>query len=215
MPIPTPHARSSRTRLGVAAASSVALATAGLLLAPSANAAMPPAPLTCLTPVYAINAGGPEVTTNGRTWQADTYGRGGHTWTTPSQADIAGTDDDVLYRSERAGHQIAYRLPVDNGTYQVRLHMAEIWWSLPYGSQVEGRRQRPGKRVESFNINGGRREVHRYDPAADAGRETAVTKSFIVQVRHGKITIRGTARVDMAQLAAVEVNRVTACAVTP
>lgn len=164
------------------------------------------------TPVYAINAGGPEVSIDGRTWAADTYGKGGHTWTTPSKADIANTDMDVLYRSERAGHRIGYTLPAANGVYRVRLHMAEIWWNTPYGSQVPGRKQRPGKRVESFNINGGLREVHNFDPAvATGGTMRAVTRTFTTVEFNRKITIYGTAKTDMAQLAAIEVDRVSLC----
>jgi Malectin domain/Fibronectin type III domain len=55
--------------------------------------------------VIAINAGGPAYT-----------------------AAIASTIDDALYQSKRYGN-VTYTIPVPNGTYQVTLKFAEIWWS--------------------------------------------------------------------------------------
>lgn len=213
-----PPASRRPLRWAAALSTTAAVAASGLLAAPSASAAPAASSASaassvqvCATPVYAINVGGPQVTTSGRTWAADSYGRGGHTWTNPAKVDIEGTDDDVLYRSERAGHVIKYRLPVSNGTYRVRLHMAEIWWKAPQGSELPGRRHRPGKRVMSVSVNN-HRVIKNFDPAAaTGGTMRAVSKSVLTSPRHHAITLTGTARTDMAQLAAIEVDRVSAC----
>ena len=43
-----------------------------------------------------------------------------------SEAEIAGTEDDPLYRTARVGPWFGYSIPVPNGEYDVRLHFAEI-----------------------------------------------------------------------------------------
>ncbi len=72
--------------------------------------------------VPAINAGGG----NANGYSADKYVSGGKTFST--KAAIAGTDDDALYQSERYGN-FSYAVPVANGTYDVTLQFAEIYWN--------------------------------------------------------------------------------------
>lgn len=78
------------------------------------------------TLVYALNAGGDDFTSaNGVEYQADDF-ENGETFSITE--DIAGTEDDVLYQSERwnAGG-FTYENEVENGTYDVELNFAEIW----------------------------------------------------------------------------------------
>lgn len=74
-----------------------------------------------------INAGGSDfVDASGSLWMADRDFRGGFSYST--NADIRETEDDGLFRTERAG-TFSYSIPVDNGTYRVDLQMAEIFFS--------------------------------------------------------------------------------------
>ncbi|TPG62841.1 malectin domain-containing carbohydrate-binding protein, partial [Hymenobacter nivis] len=79
------------------------------------------------TPVYRINAGGPQVTNGIGAFAADAYYSGG----TPNagNATIAGTANGAMYQSERAGGSFGYALPVSNGKYTVVLHFAETYWT--------------------------------------------------------------------------------------
>ena len=78
-----------------------------------------------------INAGGPAVTTGGVSWAADQSFTGGKSYSNVRA--IAGTTDDVLYQTERSNPSFGYSIPVANGTYDVRLHLAEIYWGATGG----------------------------------------------------------------------------------
>ena len=72
----------------------------------------------------AINAGGPEVSFGGDTFDADRFSFGGTPFST--QDNIGGTTEDALYQTERYG-SFTYDVPVTNGTYTVELHFAELY----------------------------------------------------------------------------------------
>ena len=79
--------------------------------------------------VVSINAGGPQyVDANGETWLADQFFSGGNSFSVAES--ISGTVDDRLYQSERFG-SFSYNIPVDNGTYNVELHLAEVFFDAP------------------------------------------------------------------------------------
>jgi Malectin domain len=85
--------------------------------APTATSAWGPA-------IMLINCGGENYTdTTGRIWRADAFFSGGAT--SKVNKSIAGTDDDVLYASERFGKS-TYNVPLPAGEYVVVLHMAEL-----------------------------------------------------------------------------------------
>ena len=48
---------------------------------------------------------------------------------------VAETDDDYLYQTNRWWHPAAarsgYAIPVDAGTYRLTLHFAEVWYQAP------------------------------------------------------------------------------------
>lgn len=149
-----------------------------------------------------INCGGPEYTAvDGTTFAADDHYTDGNTY---SQSDpIANTNDDELYQTERYGDGFQYDIPVVNGTYNVHIHLAEIYWETEadtgsgWGSQEEGRRF-------TLEIEGSPL-VEDYDLYADVGHDVAT-----VQVRRGiavtdTVTITGTATLDNAKINAIEV----------
>ncbi len=79
---------------------------------------------------FRINAGGEAYTAmDGSIFSADQYAMGGETYTTVGTNDIAGTDHDELYRSERFG-EFGYHFPTGNGTFKVILHFAETFWGV-------------------------------------------------------------------------------------
>lgn len=68
----------------------------------------------------------------GRQWMADAFYKGGDVFSIPQT--VKGTADSPLYQGERYG-SFGYRIPVRNGTYLLRLHLAEIWFTSP-GSRL-------------------------------------------------------------------------------
>jgi subtilisin family serine protease len=140
-------------------------------------------PVTLVVPAYrtGVDAGGTGSFTdaNADAWVADqAYSAGGFGYIGPgfvetTTRDIAGTDDDQLYRSQRSG-MAGYRF--DNlpaGTYQVELDFAELRPSVV-----------PGRRVFDVSING-TGVLSNYDVAAAVGVLTADRKSFTVTVAQG------------------------------
>jgi len=76
---------------------------------------------------HAINAGGPDyVATDGTSYVADRNFTGGSTFSVTDPID--GTGDDLLYQSERWG-TFRYEIPVPDGTYDVTLQFAEIYFN--------------------------------------------------------------------------------------
>ena len=110
--------------------------------------------------VFALNAGGEAYTSvDGILYSADdgSYFTGslGSTAGTPTH-DIANTQDDDLYRRERWGKTLEFRLPIDNGIYQLELHMAEVFFTAANQRVMD-------ISVEANNVLSG------YDPFAQSG----------------------------------------------
>lgn len=138
----------------------------------------------------AINIGGNEYTAvDGTVFIADTYSDGGNTYS--GSNDIANTEDDVLYQSERWG-EYGYNIPVVNGTYSVTIMIAEIYHSDA------------GKRV--FNVLLEDMEVlPEFDPAGLAGKNVAIENTFVVNITDGEINIQTVNIIDNAKLSAVKI----------
>ena len=91
-------------------------------------------PVADVTVVKAINAGGGAVTVGGISYEADTSAApnslapGSDNFTFSNAIAIAGTDNDVLYQSERYGDPFGYDISLANGQYQLELDFAEIYW---------------------------------------------------------------------------------------
>ena len=86
-----------------------------------------------------INVGGGEITVQGNPYIADRFASSG----TPNSTsdDIAGTDDQEMFKSERYG-DFTYQIPVTNATYAVELHFVEMYQTAvgarTFNAEVEG-----------------------------------------------------------------------------
>lgn len=144
-----------------------------------------------------INSGGPQVITGGQTWIADQYFTGGNTYTTGAGLPIANTTDDPIYRSERHGN-FSYAIPIPNGTYEVRLHFAEIWHGVQNGN---------GEGARRFNTTiEGVAVLSNYDILSEVPPATAIIKAFPdIVVTDGFINIVFTRVVDNSLLSGIEI----------
>jgi Malectin domain len=101
--------------------------TAAPAVLPTSLAPVVPAPTAASAwgpAIMLINCGGDNYTdTTGRIWRADAFFSGGSV--SKVNKSIAGTDEDVLYASERFGKS-TYNIPLPAGEYAVVLHMAEL-----------------------------------------------------------------------------------------
>ena len=106
-----------------------------------------------------INAGGPAFTTQDGVEFAEDDGSfvGGSSRTFISSSAIDGTEDDALYQSERWGNAFSYNIPVPDGSYDVILHFAEIYWQIPQ------------RRVLSVDVEGGELDIESLDLVSEAG----------------------------------------------
>lgn len=141
--------------------------------------------------VLRIRCGGPAYTdVEGRIWAADQFYAGGSSYV--ASGSISATSDPGLYLTERTGSQFAYRIPVKNGTYVVRLHLAEIYWASPL------------KRLFSVSIeNSGL--FSNLDLVAISGPRRAVVRETEATVTDGFLDIAFTANADQAKVSALEI----------
>ena len=147
-----------------------------------------------------INAGGPTYTdSSGNTWLADQYFSGGNTLS--STHAISGTPEQALYQNERWG-AFSYAIPVVNGTYDVKLHFAELY----YGTSVPGG---TGKRIFSMDITNTPTspDIQNLDIYAQVGANTALVKTVSgVSVTNGVLNIQSVyGSVDDPEITAIEV----------
>jgi glucose/arabinose dehydrogenase/N-acetylneuraminic acid mutarotase len=137
-----------------------------------------------------INAGGTAlIDSHNQYWEADTFFTGGVA--AEETQPIWNTDDDPLYINERATpHQ--YNIPMANGAYVVRLHMAELFFNSPgvrrFNATIEG-----VPVLSSFDIY------------ANAGKASLITKSFPATVTDGSLNITFTNVFDNATVHAIDV----------
>ncbi len=125
--------------------------------------------------MFAINCGGGRyVDPGGNVYQEDSLYVGGRTYRTPVA--IEGTEDDILYQSERFGN-FSYRIPLPNSNYTVTLKFAEVYY---WGS---------GYRVFNVKINGDTVLSH-FDIFIQARKKyKAYDVSFPVSITDGMLTI--------------------------
>jgi hypothetical protein len=139
----------------------------------------------------AINAGGSSVTFGSQTWAADNSFSGGSSYSTSSA--IGNTTSDALYQTERWG-MTGYAIPVTNGSYTVKLHFAEIFYTAN------------GQRVFNVNVENGQGVLSNYDIHAKGGANNAVIEQFSnVTVTDGVLNIAFTSVVDNAKISAIEI----------
>ncbi|WP_390293617.1 malectin domain-containing carbohydrate-binding protein [Haloarchaeobius litoreus] len=152
-------------------------------------------------PVHAINAGGDAYTaTDGIEYAADSnYDESAGTSDTSEP--IAGTDDDALYQTERYGDPLSYSFPVEDGTYDVTLHLAEIYHGVDGGNPDGG----VGDRVFDVSIEG-QTVLSDYDLYEDVGPLNATQETYTVTVTDGALDVDMDASVDNAKVAAITVE---------
>jgi tetratricopeptide (TPR) repeat protein len=154
--------------------------------------------LTAGDPVR-IRCGGDEYHgSGGAVWDQDRFFRGGEA-TTKYQGEIVGTEDDVLYRTQRLYKSDivppeGYCLPLPKGAYRVTLHFAETWFHTQ------------GQRVFDVRLEG-KTVLQGYEPLA-AGFATAEAKSFEVEVTDGLLEIEFVHRMGEPTVSGIEVNSV-------
>ncbi|MFP4056632.1 MAG: malectin domain-containing carbohydrate-binding protein [Candidatus Brocadiia bacterium] len=119
---------------------------------------------------------------------------GGLTVTRPD-TELKNTEDKAIYLDERY-ELSAYRIPVPDGAYVVRLHFAETYEGITA----------PGERVFSVSIEG-EAVLEDFDVYRAAGNQrfVAVVKEFEVQVDDGELTIEFQPKVQNAMVNGVEV----------
>jgi hypothetical protein len=156
---------------GIAHYYTVSASGPGGASAPSgAVVATPRAAVPVIEPLR-INCGGLGFTDQaGVPWLGDRYAVGGAPFTY-SPRDIAGTGDDYRYYTVRYsnGANFAYSLPAAAGSYTLKLHFAECWFTTP------------GNRVFNVRVNGAL-ALANLDVVAAAGANSAVTRIIPVTV---------------------------------
>src|SRR5216683_7088575 len=149
-------------------------------------------PAGSFAPIF-VNSGGAAYTdTLGNSWSADTGFTGGSAASTTSA--IANTPDPKLYQTERYGNS-SYQFTVPNGSYNVVLKFAEIYWT------------KAGQRMFNVSING-TQVLTNFDIVAAAGASlTAVDKTFPVTVTGSSITIQfTTGSANQPKISAIEIH---------
>ncbi|MEM6646270.1 MAG: malectin domain-containing carbohydrate-binding protein [Bacteroidota bacterium] len=140
-----------------------------------------------------LNGGPSDVTVGDATWLSDAFLTGSSRTYNKSNQAIAGTDAPVIYQSERYGDTFGYAVPVDDGSYTVRIHLAEIYFADE------------NKRVFSIDVEDGAASWSDIDLVRDHGAYTAVIKEAIVAVTDGTLDIAFTTAKNNAKVAGIEI----------
>lgn len=154
---------------------------------------LPVSPFRADKAPYRIHCGGDDfIDAQGNYWEADGHFTGGFTYVTANA--VGGTDKSLLYQTERFNGtgDLTYVFPVDEGSYTVRLHFAEIFFSTA------------GSRVFGIDING-LPAADNVDIAAEAGPNVAVIKEFGAPAQEGKIVVSFRNVVENAKVSGIEI----------
>ena len=140
-----------------------------------------------------VNAGGAAfIDPLGNIWAADTNYNGGSTYSTAHS--IANSTSAMLYQSERwSPAPLTYTFVVPNGIYHVNLKFAEIYFGAA------------GQRVFDVAVNGSIL-LPGFDIASAGGANTAVDRSFSVNVTNGAISIILLPKVENPKISAIEIT---------
>ncbi len=149
-------------------------------------------PKTLAIPIR-INAGGGEYKAqNGDVFLAD-VNYSGESKAAQIPIGITYTQDDPLYQSERYGKEFSYSFTVDNGSYDINIHLCEIYWS--------GDKQR----IFDLEVNG-KTMLEDCDIYADAGKGKAVIEKITgVEIVDGRLDLTFKTDIDNAKVSAIEI----------
>ena len=166
---------------------------APVVAAPAVGA--PAAPVAAGLPIIRIKAGAsaPYTDANGNVWLPDQGFVDGDTVERGNDVQIANTQDQPIYRTERYGmSSFSYKLP--NGKYIVKLYFAETY------DDVSG----AGQRVFSFNVAG--HEFKDFDVWAKAGgAKRAYIETVNVDITNGKLDITFTTNIQSPEINGIEI----------
>ncbi|MGB8522602.1 MAG: malectin domain-containing carbohydrate-binding protein [Candidatus Acidiferrales bacterium] len=140
-----------------------------------------------------VNSGGAAYTDSlDQLWSADKDFIGGSTASTTKA--ILNTADPTLYQTERYG-DFSYQFIVANGSYNVVLKFAEIYWT------------KTGQRIFNVAING-TPVLTNFDIVAAAGAPlTSIDKTFPVTVTANQVTIQFTSgSADLPKVSAIQIH---------
>lgn len=153
----------------------VSIAMLMLGLVPFAQAANHENPVMCLN-----SGGGGFTSSSGLVYQGDSFYSGGNS--SSRSYEIAGTDDDTLYHSERWGNY-NYTIPVPApGTYMVRLEFAEIYYQAAISSGG------PGSRVFDIMLEGVL-AAENFDILSLVPTKTALSRTFMAEVEDQALNV--------------------------
>ncbi|QNF34834.1 T9SS type A sorting domain-containing protein [Adhaeribacter swui] len=155
--------------------------------------------------IYRINSGGGDLQTTTGLFTADNYFLPDPGYISTSSNAIANTTNADFYQKQRGATTnngtFRYNLPVENGAYQVTLHLAETYWT------------RAGQRV--FDVTAEDTKVlDNFDIFKKTGANTATTETFTINVADGTLSLYFSALVsdggvNRPQIAGLEVVKVT------
>jgi len=157
-----------------------------------------------LTAVVRINSGGPTVSYGDSTFIADEFFAGnGSDYINNNIADIFGTTQDEIYKSERSTNaslqSFTYNIPITNGTYSVNLHFAEIYWGATGGGSGGTE-----KRIFDVTLEG-QAILTDFDLNAEVGAMTALIETFTTTVTDQSLDLTFSASVNQPKVSAIEV----------
>ncbi|MBM1106783.1 PQQ-dependent sugar dehydrogenase [Aurantibacter crassamenti] len=144
-----------------------------------------------------LNAGGPDLIYGTESYIADDFSNGGSLF--DKIIEIAGTDNDELYHTERYG-DFAYEIPVPvSGEYDIRLHFAELYFGV--GSVPGGE----GSRVFNIIIEG-ETVLSNFDILSEVDPATALQKELDnISVTDGFATIQLVSVTQNAKISGIEI----------
>jgi len=155
---------------------------------------VPAAPVAAGLPIR-INAGAsaPYTDSSGNVWLPDQGFVDGDVTDRGSDMEIANTQDQAIYRTERYGmSSFSYKLP--NGKYIVKLHFAETY------EDITG----AGQRVFTFNVAG--HEFKDFDVWVKAGgAKRAYVETVNVDITDGKLDITFTTNIQSPEINGIEI----------
>lgn len=141
-----------------------------------------------------INVGGPDYTDQlGRLWSAD-FGFNNGIDAVVTSNPIANTNDDELYQSERFASNLSYSVPVPDGTYELDLHFAEVYFGV----------FRDGTRIFNVAVEGSVVDTG-VNIAAAVGSDAALILTYPVTVTDGVLDFNLPPVVQNAKLSAIEI----------
>ena len=159
--------------------------------------------------ILRLNAGGGEVTIDGITFLEDQYFVGTtEAYSNPNVTEIANTNFDEIYLTERVSitsgdaPPFSYEIPIENGTYTVKLYFAEIFWGVTNPEMLDGG---PNSRIFHVTMEG-QNILNSFDIFAQAGgAATALTKMYDIEVIDGVLNINFLVSVDRPKVSAIEI----------